>query len=290
MTIIKPSDLGNRRFRVQEGRVQYFAARMAVFVVGDYESRHQICQIIFNKKDGSIFLSTPYFGSGSGVVSNARIGTGPPFTLHLEDGGKVTSHLVKLSHHPDGRVHFSQSGKVKTEIVRESFPLVGSIGKVFELHVYHPREFEPVNPAEQKSDRVYLWNIFRRGLPSAITVVGEWRRKADIAANMEPPTGVVPPVTRVKHRKTGVESLVSLLGQPPEWPLRDHVLMLSCHPTTPLENIAQKTMVLTAGWDPHEVKEVGTEIKQTGCLVWLYPHHDAEELAKKIGSIDWSSP
>lgn len=227
MALIKPTELGNKRFEVQEGRVRFFAAEKAVFVVGGYESHHQICQIQFNKKDGGIFVSTPYCGSGSGVVSNAVVGKGPTYTIALDPGGKVTSHLVKLSHHPDGEVHFSQTGKVVTEIRRKSFRLVDSIGEVFALHVYQPKQFEPLDLAQQKKDRVYLRNVFKGDFPSAITVAGQWRRKADIEANTEPLDGVVPPVTTVKHRKTAVESVVTLLGQPKGWPLRNHVLMLS---------------------------------------------------------------
>jgi len=290
LAIITPADLGNQRYETREGRIRFFAAERAVFVVGGYDSNHQICQIIFSKKDGSIFVSTPYFGSGSGVVTSASIGSGPPFTISLNEGGKVTSHLVKFSHHPDGRVHFSQAGKVKTEIHRTSFPLATTIGEVFDLHIYHPTGFASLDLAKRKTDRVYLRNVFRGGLPTAITVVGKWRRKASIEANTDPPTGVVPPVTTMKHRKTGAESVVSLLGQPAGWPLTDHILMLTCYPTTPLENITETTMILIGGWDPHEVPESGIEVKQTGCLVWMYPQLEPEKLAARIGSIDWTKP
>ncbi|MFQ5992980.1 MAG: hypothetical protein ACE5NA_11140 [Nitrospiraceae bacterium] len=202
----------------------------------------------------------------------------------------VTSHLVKLSHHPHGRVHFSQTGKVKTEIIRPSFRLADSIGEVFELHIYHAAGFEALDLAMRKTDRVYLRYVFKGALPAALTITAEWRRKAAVQANTDPPNGIVPPVTSVKHRKTGVESLVTLFGQPPGWPLRDHVLMLSCHATTSLKNIERPTMILMGGWDPAEVSEVGQEVKQTGCLLWLYPIEEAEMLAQQIGSIDLVGP
>lgn len=123
-----------------------------------------------------------------------------------------------------------------------------------------------------------------------MTIRAEWRRKAAIEENTDPPNGIVPPVTAVKHRKTGAESLVALLGQPTGWPLRDHLLMLSCQATTSLKNIARPTMILMGGWDPAEVPDVGQEVKQTGCLVWLYPIEEAGKLAQQIGSIDLVGP
>lgn len=230
MALIKPEDLTNRKFEIQEGRLRFFAAEKAVFVVGQFESHHQILQVVFSRKDGSIFLSTPYFGSGSGVVCSASVPLKPPYTISLDDGGKVTSHLVKLSHHPDGRVHFSQSGKVRTEIRRQAFPLADSIGQVFALHVYHPTAFAPIEFAKQKLDRVYLRTVFKQRLPEAIMIVGEWRRKVDIEANTETPSTVVPSVTSAMHRRTGQLSIVTLLGQPVGWPLRDHLLVLLPRP------------------------------------------------------------
>jgi len=49
-------------------------------------------------------------------------------------------------------------------------------------------------------------------------------------------------------------------------------------------------MILMGGWDPAEVPEVGQEVKQTGCLVWLYPIEEARRLAQQIGSIDLVGP
>ena len=289
MAIIKPSDLDNQRYIVQQGRIRYFAAKKAVFVISGYDANYQICQIIFNKKDGSIFISTPYFGSGSGVVTSASLGAGPPYNISLNEDGKVTSHLVKLSHHPDGRVHFSQSGKVITKIKRTSFPLASTIGIIFELHVYFPVFFEALDLAKQKTNRVYLFNKFIR-VPNAVKIVGEWRRKSSIEGNTASPTDVVQAVTTVKNRKTGVGFMASLFGQPDDWPLTDHVLMLYCLPTTPLNNITDKTMILMGGWDPHEVPDSSIQVKQTGCLVWMYPQHEAEKLAAQIGSIDLAKP
>ena len=290
MAIVRPSDIGNRQYEVQEDNLQFFAAKMSVVVVGDSESKHQICQIVFGKKDGSIYLSTPYFGAGHGVVTNAAIGNGPPYKISLADRGKVTSHLVKLAHHPDGEVHFSQKGKVKTEIRRTSFPLSTSIGHIFQLHIYYPRAFARISFAEQKTKRAYLWHQFRHGLPMALSITGEWRRKDALKANTDPPGGTIRPVTTVRHRRTGDESLVTLVGQPAAWPLTDHVLTLSCAPTTPLANVTDKTMILLAGWDPHEITDSRASVQHTGCLAWFYPHDNPAELAAKIGSIDWEPP
>jgi hypothetical protein len=55
--------------------------------------------------------------------------------VNIECGGKVTSHLVKYSHHPDGRAHFSQDGKILTAIKRQSIALDRQNGHMFTLYI-----------------------------------------------------------------------------------------------------------------------------------------------------------
>ena len=87
-------------------------------------TRRKLFQVLF-AKDGSVFVNFPYFRHRIGLLAAATIpGDGKAETqVDLKIGGKVASHLVKYSHHPDGRAHFSQDGKIYTAIKRESIPL-----------------------------------------------------------------------------------------------------------------------------------------------------------------------
>lgn len=77
---------------------------------------HRVAKVKF-ACDGSIYVMFPGFPKQSGLVGQLRIppGPNPPLTLSLADSGRVTSHLVKYSHHPDGRAHFSQNFNLEGE-------------------------------------------------------------------------------------------------------------------------------------------------------------------------------
>src|SRR3954463_1182243 len=128
-------------------RLRFITHPKAVVTVETSQGIYQICHLMF-AKDGSIFVQFPYFKHTTGLVS--KISFEPtlisPTRFDLKDGGKVSSHLVKYSHHPDGRVHFSQDGKVRTEIQRTSFRLDGPIGRIFQMSAYDLRGFKTITP------------------------------------------------------------------------------------------------------------------------------------------------
>lgn len=285
-------DYGNNRYIREENGLRYFAAAKSVYSVGAYDADYQICQIVFNRTDGSVFVSCPYFPPGkSGILSVAKWPAKPPYTLSLHEQGKITSHLVKFAHHPDGRAHFSQDGKIKTKVKRQSFSLVRSIGRIFQLHVYHPSSFEPLVNDRRKSNRAYLITRATRRLPSAIVIAAEWRRKADIIANIDPPGGSTGPVSRMLRRRTGGEFTGTFLGQPPNYPVTDHVLLITCQETDLLANVTEPTMIFLAGYDHHEAKPgEHKKMRTTECLVWMYPTSSTDELARRIGSVDFEPP
>jgi hypothetical protein len=101
--------------------VTAFRSERVIFCVRVGVRCHKVLQIIF-AKDGSLFVSCPYFRERTGILAAATIpGNGQTTSqIDLRLGGKVASHLVKYSHHPDGRAHFSQDHKVRTEIRRQS--------------------------------------------------------------------------------------------------------------------------------------------------------------------------
>jgi hypothetical protein len=137
-----------------------------------------VFQIQFAKRDGSIFVSFPYFEGRTGVVSLVHWpATDTPSTLvSLEPGGKVASHLVKYSHHPDGRAHFSQDGRVRTDVKKQAVPLDEIEGHLFSLHIQGIHGFEPaqesyktVAPSPRRNTIRFL---LEDPLPGSIKFVG----------------------------------------------------------------------------------------------------------------------
>jgi len=275
---------------LQHGRIRYFAARKATLTVATPLAHHKVVHVTFGR-DG-IFVQSPYFHSQQGIASRVQLGpsSGAPYRLKLDEHGRVTSHLVKLSHHVDGRVYFSQHGRVRTEISRQSFRLDTSIGLLFELFAFWLSGFELFDPKSAKRDRAYLQfhspgsNVF------AVRIHGEWRRKAALEANIDPEEEIAGPRSIVVNRKTGVESQVFFLGAPPGSIFGTHVLVLSCRETRLPNNVTRPRVILIGGWDAHEAREGQLQVEQTGCLVCSYPVTSPEELAARIGSIDLEPP
>ncbi|HAU1639569.1 TPA: hypothetical protein JBJ29_14690 [Legionella pneumophila] len=86
-------------------------------------SEHKkIFKLIFDKRDGSILIPFPYLDITEGILAKVRLNANMtyPTKIDLAETGKVTSHIVKYNHHPDGEAHFSQDGKIKTEIRKKS--------------------------------------------------------------------------------------------------------------------------------------------------------------------------
>jgi hypothetical protein len=111
-------------------------SRRVVGVVKVSALRAKAFQIGFDK-DGSLFIHFPYFQHRTGILSSSEIpATGErKADVNIEHGGKVTSHRVKYSHHPDGRAHFSQDQKIFTAIKRQSLALDTQNGHMFTLYV-----------------------------------------------------------------------------------------------------------------------------------------------------------
>ena len=116
--------------------LRVFKSKRFVVSVKLRERRYKILQIMFSKRDGSIYINFPYYSDTRGLISLVTY-PGDISTTHLrlEPGGRVTSHLVKYSHHQDGRAHFSQDGKIKTEVKKMSVPLTEINGHFFTVQI-----------------------------------------------------------------------------------------------------------------------------------------------------------
>ena len=92
--------------------------------------------------------------------------------MNLEHGGKVTSHLVKYSHHVDGRAHFSQDGKIFTTIKRQSVALEKQDGHIFSLLIQGLNALDPAQDDLQSSNHAAI--EFAMEPPAAVKFVGRW--------------------------------------------------------------------------------------------------------------------
>ena len=89
----------------QAQNVDAIRAERVVCTIRAGQLRVKAFQIIFHK-DGSFFISFPYFRHRTGLLSISSIPANGSreSQVNLEYGGKVTSHLVKYSHHVGGHI------------------------------------------------------------------------------------------------------------------------------------------------------------------------------------------
>jgi hypothetical protein len=270
------------------GRLRYIEAERITVCVGTPLGLHKICHLAFGR-DG-IFVQSPYFTRTDGIASRVELGDGPPFKFKLDEHGKVTSNLVKLTHHIDGAVHFSQTGRVRTEIRRRSFRLDTSIGLLFDIFAFWLRGFILVDPYEVRQNRAWIQFRTRGGHVFGVNIKAEWRRKADIEANIEPGPGLAGPRSTLIERKTGGSFRAFFVGAPSGSALASHCLLLSCRDTPIPDGVKEPPLLMIGGWDPAEIVKGAPPIRQTGCLAALYPVQSPDELRERLGTIDFEPP
>jgi len=129
-----------------------------------------------------LYVDFPYFEHSEGLVSHVTYAPGAD-QLNLEEGGKVTSHLVKYAHHRDGEAHFSQTGRVLTAVRRRSVPLNRYIGHLFTVQIQGLHGFAeatgPDHDPDNERDKPITFNVFGHERET-IKLVAFWYNKRDL--------------------------------------------------------------------------------------------------------------
>jgi hypothetical protein len=154
-------------------------------------TKYKLLQIMFGK-DGSLFVNFPYFKHKEGLTSLATVpaNISYPTNVELNPGGKATTHLVKYSHHPDGRAHFSQDGRVRSTIRKQSVPLTYTKEqhiftiKLQDLSGFEISESKVVNK-KSAIKRTEVNIKIHNTEPEALKIVGRWYPKNDIARRVK---------------------------------------------------------------------------------------------------------
>lgn len=253
-------------------------AERVVCTVRTGQLRVKAFQIVFHK-DGSFFISFPYFRHRTGLLSISSIPANGlrESQVNLELGGKVTSHLVKYSHHVDGRAHFSQDGKIFTTIKRQSVALEKQDGHIFSLWVQGLSALDPAHGELQSTKRAAI--EFAMEPPEAVKFVGRW---FDVnSMRFSNPTSTIGPV--VPGSDSGGNQPDQIFTAGP-YATVHHVLAISCVPIPSL-GPEPEIFLFCGGFSSREVMtDVG---KGAGFLAFLYPISDSERLRERLGSVDF---
>lgn len=262
-----------------------FQSEKFVIKVTINNESYKIFQIIFGKKDGSLFVNFPYYQNSEGLVSliNFPGNINLPADLSLVPGGKVTSHLVKYSHHPDGRVHFSQSGKVLTKVKKQSIPLSYMEGHIFTIKLQGLNEFVKVDQKEhtKNTDKQIILNYNFSKPPQAIKFVGRWYSRTNLIKRIK---GKVTGPKVPCETDDGKKYIGFLITHPFKHIDQNYVLLLVCEEIPIIDKNRESALTFIGGFDHPDILNDLT--KDTTFLALLYPASNYDELIKQIGSID----
>jgi hypothetical protein len=274
------------QFTDHEDGLGFYRAERATVLVGSVQPGpvHQICQITFHRRLGSVFAQFGYFGTSSGVAGEYHTRPGAKDqVVHLGAVGLVASTPIKYSHPPDGRSHFSQDGKVVSAVRRQSFRLDGPEGHLFELHAYGVNSFKELQPGQERSKRLYLPWVFADSMPPGVTLGVEWRRKSAIRSEVTVENQG--PLLMLRRRVDGMPFKAMLLGQPRGFPLQDHLLVVNVGAAKPASGVDRPTMIFFGGWDEHERSR--SPVEGGGYLTFVYPAGNVDDLLAAGRTIDW---
>lgn len=123
-----------------------------ILLEGSFETK-KLCAVEFVRKQGVLeyMVYLPYFHSTLGILVATRHEgeVGSSYDVDMEEaGGKTVSHLVKYSHHADGRAHFSQDTKILTSVVSHTAPLSSYQGHCFTLQFWGANGFKSATPSD----------------------------------------------------------------------------------------------------------------------------------------------
>jgi hypothetical protein len=265
----------------QPMRVEAIRSERIACIIKVRELRVKAFQVIF-RNDGSLFINFPYFRHRTGLLSSSAMPSNGQrqIDVNLEQGGKVTSHLVKYSHHPDGRAHFSQDGKIVTAVKRQSVPLDRQEGHIFSLLIQGLNALEPADPVKDAITSTKRASIeFSLEPPEAVKIIGRWCHVDKLMCSE--PNSVVGPVvpTIDPDGKYGEAILVAS----PYANVR-HVLAISCVPFHKLSS-EPEIFLFYGGFDSPEV--MTNAAKEAGFLAFLYPISESEKTKQRLGSVDY---
>jgi len=265
-------------------KINPFRAKLYVIAFDIGNIKYKILQIFFGG-DGSIFVNFPYYKKTEGVVSLVTYSKNMtlPADLSLEPRGKVTSHLVKYSHHVSGEALFSQTGHVRTETRKKSIPLHDKKGHIFTVQLQGINHFEVAGEKDSRTSstkRTTLSFNLGNSEPEATKIVGRWYSNEQIIANRfanTSPMFEVGPKAPIKT-SNGKQQWGFLLAPPIDNPSKNYVLILTCEKIPKLNKKEFTTLTFIGGFDHSDI--INNMNVDTRFLALLYPTSEYEELKR----------
>jgi hypothetical protein len=190
---------------------------------------------------------------------------------------------VKYSHHPDGRAHFSQDGKVRTEIKRQSVALNAQHGHIFSLLIQGFEAFDKVSDTKDVGSSpkrtALTFQIPESAETKTMKFVG---RSLDVSLiSAVGPSPIIGP-TLLTQDPDGRQQTGFLIANP--YDAESHHVLSITSQSMPSLGPEPEVMCFYGGFAAREIMDDTTQ--EAGFLGFIYPVGDADQLKKLIGSID----
>jgi len=270
--------------------VRAFGTERFIIIIKTPGSRNKVMQIMLHKRDGSIFVNFPYYRFKQGLVSLVTFpaNISLPTSLSLEPGGKVTSHLVKFTHHVDGHAHFSQDGRVLTVVKKHSIPLAVAEGHIFTAQLQGMSDYEVADPKQDfgySLKKTFFEFNFTEKEPEAIKILGYWYSLSSLVSRFrgQVPDTIGPTLPCVTD--SNKKSVAVLVENPYLKTKEKYLLMIMCEAMPMLDKDSISALTFIGGFDPPKI--VHDQTRDTTFLAISYPAHNYSELKQRIGSIDF---
>ncbi len=256
---------------------------------------YHIFNIIFHTKQdmssSNFMVILPHFSKTKGLVSKVTFPGNKTHTakISLLPGGKTTSHLIKYTHWLDGNVHFSQDGKVFTQIKNISDRLDDGIGHVFTIQIKGLASYNKISEPTKQNDNSKrdLQFDFGSEVPSSIKFVAWWFRKSDVhlttnslPKNAEPKYYFKNPDGTIRDPSWGIS--------PPEGsPLEGFTLFVTCRSMPIITKEKNDRFSFMGGFPSKSIRDDLAQDLQF--LIATYPIRYYKAYLKRLGTIDLSS-
>lgn len=278
--------------KVKRDRIRVFRAGDFTFRIGWPGRQYKIFKVVFDR-DGSIYMMYPYFLNAQGIVGIGRVPPKEeqPGNVNLEERGKVTTHLVKLSHHETGKALFSLDGKALSGVRRDAVPLKDARGhlatvKIQGLEGFEYTENEKTESSISSKKQVLTFNLTEKPEGDASFALKLYlvpRDKLDFDLGDD---GYAGPRTNLKNKSTGEERPAYLLSPPHNTVGVGRILIVAFEKIPPLSKEDSTVLTMIGGFSPLE-KIISGE-SPSEFLGMIYPVSDYSKLLLKIGTIDRS--
>jgi hypothetical protein len=272
-------------------RPEPFRSKRFVVMAEAEGIRSKIFSLGFDKSELGFSISLDYFNFRQALLGRYvnRMPFGESAPLDMKAGGTTSSRGFKLSHHADGRVHFSQDGKIYTRVVTQSKPLVTTLGHVFTVYFQCLDSFAPATAKDDKEpskDRTAF--TFRYDDKNASgKIIGRWYPIRAIEISELGPG--LPWEPKVVHLigDDGEPITGFLLAPPKGWNWTEHCLLLSYDTRNAPETMGNPYLLVQGGFF-NEVDDEGRDAG--GSFIGAYftdRSEDFSALVNELGSVDY---